>query len=93
VLREQMGRPTRSIAYPVGYELSGLHRRATEDARFDLGFTNNTGLCSLDRFDPYNMPRVAMDVSSAGSLFKVLLLLGDRRTPRSFEDPRIVGGR
>lgn len=90
VLRDMMGRPTRSVAYPVGYELAGAHKRAPEAAGFELGFTNNTGLCSLDRFDPMNVPRVAMDVSSAGAFFKVLLLLGDRRSPRSFEDPTIA---
>ena len=59
ILREHLGRPVHSVAYPVGYELEGLLRRAPADAQFALGFTNNTGLCLMNRLDPLNVPRVS----------------------------------
>ena len=83
ILREALDRPVHSVAYPVGYELSGELRRAPAAASFELGFTNDTGLCSLRRFDPFNVPRVSMDVSRVGALYKLLLALGDGRFPGS----------
>lgn len=81
ILREAVDQPVHSVAYPVGYELQGELRRAPAGASFDLGFTNNTGLCSLRRFDPYNVPRLSMDVSKVGALYKLLLALGDGLRP------------
>jgi peptidoglycan/xylan/chitin deacetylase (PgdA/CDA1 family) len=81
ILREALDRPVHSVAYPVGYELTGELRRAPAAASFELGFTNDTGLCSLRRFDPFNVPRVSMDVSRVGALYKLLLALGDGRWP------------
>jgi len=81
ILREAVDQPVDSVAYPVGYELQGELRRAPWRASFDLGFTNNTGLCSLRRFDPFNVPRLSMDVSKVGALYKLLLALGDGLLP------------
>jgi peptidoglycan/xylan/chitin deacetylase (PgdA/CDA1 family) len=81
ILREAVDQPVHSIAYPVGYELEGALRRAPESAAFDLGFTNNTGLCALRRFDPFNVPRLSMDVQKVGALYKLLLTMGDGLLP------------
>ena len=35
----------------------------------------------MRRFDPFNVPRVSMDVATVGSLYKLLLALGDGRLP------------
>ena len=83
ILREELDRPVHSVAYPVGFELEGELYRAPAAASFELGFTNDTGLCSLRRFDPFNVPRVSMDVSKVGALYKLLLALGDGRLPGS----------
>lgn len=81
VLREAVDQPIHSVAYPVGYPLRGELRRAPERASFALGFTNNTGLCSLRRLDPFNVPRLSMDVSKVGAMYKLLLALGDGLLP------------
>jgi peptidoglycan/xylan/chitin deacetylase (PgdA/CDA1 family) len=77
ILREVVDQPVHSVAYPVGYELHGDLRRAPEGASFELGFTNDTGLCSMRRFDPFNVPRLSMDLSKVGALYKLLLALGE----------------
>ena len=81
ILREAVDQPVHSVAYPVGYELEGALRRAPESAAFELGFTNDTGLCPLPRFDPFNVPRLSMDVSKVGALYKLLLAMGDGLKP------------
>jgi peptidoglycan/xylan/chitin deacetylase (PgdA/CDA1 family) len=81
ILREALDQKVHSVAYPVGYELDGALRRAPAAASFELGFTNDTGLCSMRRFDPFNVPRVSMDVATVGSLYKLLLAVGDGRLP------------
>jgi peptidoglycan/xylan/chitin deacetylase (PgdA/CDA1 family) len=81
ILQEALGRRVHSVAYPVGYALHGALRRAPAGARFDLGFTNNTGLCSMRRFDPFNVPRLSMDIATVGALYKLMLTLGDRLLP------------
>lgn len=81
ILREAVDQPVHSVAYPVGYELEGALRRAPESAAFDLGFTNNTGLVALRRFDPFNVPRLSMDVSKVGALYKLLLVMGEGLFP------------
>lgn len=80
-LREALGEAPQVIAYPVGYELHGALRNATAEAGFELGFTNGTGFCRLDRLDPLNMPRVSMDRGTVGGLYKLHLLLGERPRP------------
>lgn len=81
ILREAVDQPVHSVAYPVGYELEGELRRAPAAASFELGFTNDTGLCSMRRFDPFNVPRVSMDLATVGALYKLLLAVGDGRLP------------
>lgn len=82
ILREVTGQPVHSVAYPVGYTLEGALRRAPAEAGFTLGFTNATGLGGLGQVDPLNLPRVSMDRGAVGSLFKLLLLVGDCRPMR-----------
>jgi peptidoglycan/xylan/chitin deacetylase (PgdA/CDA1 family) len=78
ILQEVLGRAIDTVAYPVGYCLEGAMRRAPADANFALGFTNRTGVCNLSRFDPLNVPRLSMDIRTVGSLYKLVLLTGDR---------------
>lgn len=92
ILREAVDQPVHSVAYPVGYELHGDLRRAPEGASFELGFTNNTGLCSMRRFDPFNVPRISMDVSKVGALYKLLLTMGDGLMPSSRRQPPSLHG-
>ncbi|WP_437673332.1 polysaccharide deacetylase family protein [Sorangium sp. So ce131] len=78
VLSEALGEAVHAVAYPVGYRLHGAFQRAVREAGFELGFTNNSGLCMLSSFDPLNFPRVAMDRGQVGALFKLKLLIGQR---------------
>jgi peptidoglycan/xylan/chitin deacetylase (PgdA/CDA1 family) len=85
-LREALGCEVYSVAYPVGYEVAGALRRASEDASFELGFTNGTGLCAPDRFDPLNVPRLSMDIGVSSAAYKAQILFGGtRRTDPGFE--------
>jgi peptidoglycan/xylan/chitin deacetylase (PgdA/CDA1 family) len=83
VLSEALNERVHAVAYPVGYRLHGAFHRAVEEAGFDLGFTNNSGLCMLSSCDPLNFPRVAMDREQIGALFKLKLLVGERSEPRA----------
>jgi peptidoglycan/xylan/chitin deacetylase (PgdA/CDA1 family) len=91
VLRDAVGHEVHSVAYPVGLVLEGAERRAPAEARFKLGFTNDTGLCKLDRFDPLSVPRVSMDIEDVGALHKFLLLEGGetRRRRMDLEERRL----
>jgi peptidoglycan/xylan/chitin deacetylase (PgdA/CDA1 family) len=80
VLSEALGEAVHAVAYPVGYRLQGVFQRAVEEAGFELGFTNNSGLCMLSCFDPLNFPRVTMDRGQIGALYKLKLLVGERAT-------------
>jgi peptidoglycan/xylan/chitin deacetylase (PgdA/CDA1 family) len=81
VLREVIGGEIFAVAYPVGYALEGPLRRAPRDAGFDLGFTNGTGLCSIGRFDPLDIPRLSMDVDIPLADYKLRLLFGSPARP------------
>jgi peptidoglycan/xylan/chitin deacetylase (PgdA/CDA1 family) len=78
ILGEVISEPVHSVAYPVGGPMAGAHRRATATAGFALGFTNKTGLCDLNRFDPLNVPRISMEIGVDRALCKLLFLLGER---------------
>jgi peptidoglycan/xylan/chitin deacetylase (PgdA/CDA1 family) len=82
LLRDLTGQAPTAVAYPVGYELVGAHRAAPAEAGFTLGFTNGTGLCSPSRADPFNVPRVSMDLGLGLAGYKARLLLGDGRWAR-----------
>ncbi|WP_437503467.1 polysaccharide deacetylase family protein [Sorangium sp. So ce1099] len=83
VLSEALNEAVHAVAYPVGYSLCGAFQRAVKEAGFELGFTNNSGLCMLSSFDPLNFPRVAMDRGQIGALFKLKLLIGQRPGSRA----------
>jgi peptidoglycan/xylan/chitin deacetylase (PgdA/CDA1 family) len=82
LLHDVLGEAPSSVAYPVGYQLSGVHRDAPSAAGFELGFTNGTGLCSPELADPFNVPRVSMDLGITVAAYKARLLLGDGRWAR-----------
>src|SRR5262249_37533562 len=86
-LRDELGVDAHAIAYPVGYELDPERRRAVLDAGFELGFTNDTGVGSLDRLDRLAMPRVSMDLSLGGAAYKLRLAIGGRRAARWAPEP------
>ncbi|AKT43425.1 polysaccharide deacetylase family protein [Chondromyces crocatus] len=81
VLMDVLGEPVHAVAYPVGYPLARAHRAAVQAAGFEIGFTNNTGLCLTTACDPLNVPRVAMDRGQVGALYKLKLLAGERYGP------------
>ena len=83
VLSDALGEPVHAVAYPVGYELRGAFRRAVAEAGFEIGFTNNSGMCLTSRVDPLNVPRVAMDRHQLGALYKLKLLIGERSPRRA----------
>ena len=62
VLQDALGEAPYSVAYPVGYRLAGALRDATREARFEIGFTNGTGLCPPRIGDPLDVPRVSIDL-------------------------------
>lgn len=78
ILGEAIGGTIDTVSYPVGYTVDSRLRKAAAAAGFAIGFTNQTGLGDLDRLDPLNVPRVGMDARTVGSLYKLLLLTGDR---------------
>jgi hypothetical protein len=78
ILSEVLGEEVHTVAYPVGYRIRGAFRRAADEAGFDLGFTNDSGVCVTSRFDRLNLPRVAMDRRQVGALYKLKLLVGER---------------
>jgi peptidoglycan/xylan/chitin deacetylase (PgdA/CDA1 family) len=82
ILTDQMGEAPFAVAFPVGYELGPAHRNVAREAGFELGFTNGTGLASLDRADPFNLPRISMELGLGTAGFKALMLLGDARWAR-----------
>jgi peptidoglycan/xylan/chitin deacetylase (PgdA/CDA1 family) len=77
-LREALGQDIYGVAYPVGYAVGGALRWAPANARFELGFTNCTGLCRVGDFDPLNVPRISMSLETLGAAYKMQLLFGDR---------------
>ncbi|WP_437545169.1 polysaccharide deacetylase family protein [Sorangium sp. So ce327] len=83
VLSDALNEAVHAVAYPVGYSLCGAFHRAVKEAGFEIGFTNNSGLCMLSSFDPLNFPRIAMDRGQIGALFKLKLLIGQRPGSRS----------
>lgn len=81
VLRDALGTEVFGVAYPVGYELRGPIRRAPEEAGFELGFTNDTGVCSGGSLDPLQIPRLSMDLHYALADYKSRLLFGCAARP------------
>jgi len=90
-LRDAIGGEVFGVAYPVGYALEGPLRRAPEDARFELGFTNGTGLCDAARFDALNVPRLSMDLDIGLADYKLRLLFGSPARPRVALMPAVGG--
>lgn len=77
LLSDALGEEIHAVAYPVGYPLEGAHREAVRAAGFEIGFTNNTGVCVTSRLDPFNVHRVAMDRGQVGAIYKLKLLVGE----------------
>lgn len=93
VLREAVGGEVFGVAYPVGYAISGALRRAPEEASFELGFTNGTGLCAPRGFDPLNVPRLSMDLDIVLADYKLRLLFGSAQRALGATPPPPSGRR
>lgn len=79
MLHDVLGNDIYGVAYPVGYEIAGQLRRAPKKASFELGFTLSTGFCQTGHYDPFNVPRISMDLETLTAAFKMQLLF-ERRT-------------
>src|SRR6185437_4542365 len=90
VIEDALGEAPYAVAYPVGYELPGALRGAPREARFELGFTNGTGLCPSGIGDAFNVPRISMDLGIGAGEFKLRLLLGDGGGQRGPWEPSSV---
>lgn len=65
-LERRTRRPVVAVAYPVGYSVAHLDhvRAALRLSGYRLGFSNHTGTSTVSaRFDPFDVRRIAMDVS------------------------------
>lgn len=76
LLEERLGRPVRTLAYPVGYPIEGDEtiRRALSDAGYEVAYSNQTGAqpC-LGRIDPFDVRRIAMSEEYRGSMFRSVM--------------------
>jgi peptidoglycan/xylan/chitin deacetylase (PgdA/CDA1 family) len=77
-LEEQLGEPVRALSYPVGYPIAKnpVIRSAVQDAGYDLGFSNTSGLTWLSgRFDPLDIHRLAVERGMPLPYFRALVAL------------------
>jgi peptidoglycan/xylan/chitin deacetylase (PgdA/CDA1 family) len=76
LLEERIGRPVRTLAYPVGYPIDGHDdiRRALEDAGYEAAYTNMTGAqpC-FGKVDRYQVRRIAMSEEYRGTMFRSVM--------------------
>jgi len=75
-LERAIGEAVRTIAYPVGYQVSDLRRvcRALMEAGYEAGFTNSTGVNGTrKRPHPFDVDRVAMDIDFTDFYFRALM--------------------
>jgi peptidoglycan/xylan/chitin deacetylase (PgdA/CDA1 family) len=76
-LERQLGRPVRSIAYPVGYPIARDERirRAVRDAGYDVGFSCRAGVHPTRVGDPLDVPRLLMEKDHDAQAFSALTAL------------------
>ena len=74
-IEEQLGSPIWTISYPVGISLKNLSPviESIKAAGYKLGFTNLSGVASLDDLDPFDVSRVALDRRVTASALRCLL--------------------
>ncbi|HHH30080.1 MAG TPA: hypothetical protein ENK57_17285 [Polyangiaceae bacterium] len=76
ILEERLGRPVRTLAYPVGFPIDGdaTIRRALEDAGYDVAYSNMTGAqpC-LGKVDPFDVRRIAMTEEYRAAMFRSVM--------------------
>lgn len=63
VLEQELGGTIHSVSYPVGMPVRLVRPiiSAVEEAGYTLGFTNLSGVASVERLDPFDISRVSMD--------------------------------
>lgn len=72
-IERAIGKPVRTVAYPVGYSITreSAIRRAVQDAGYEIGFTNASGVNYLWRpVDRFDVRRLAMDRGNSTALFR-----------------------
>jgi peptidoglycan/xylan/chitin deacetylase (PgdA/CDA1 family) len=76
-LQAVLGERVRAISYPVGKPLRGTPhiRRAVQEAGYDLGFSNGTGVNLVRAFDRLDIRRISMDVALGDRFFRAALAL------------------
>jgi hypothetical protein len=74
-VEEQLGERISGISYPVGHPIASTPaiRAAVNDAGYDVGFSNGSGVSWLwNGFDPLDMRRISIDVGLPLSYFRAL---------------------
>ena len=77
-LEQQLGKPVRGLAYPVGYPIAG--QRAISDAvaaaGYRVAFSAQTGpIATWRRLDRFDLNRIAADPDASGALFRAIMAL------------------
>jgi len=76
-LQAALGERIRAVSYPVGRPLRGTPhiRRAVQEAGYELGFSNGTGVNLVRAFDRLDIRRISMDVTLGDRFFRAALAL------------------
>ena len=71
-LLEELGRPPHAFSYPVGQpdSFTPQSRQAVAAAGFGIAFSFYGGVARAGHVDRYNVPRFAVDLPFAGSVFR-----------------------
>ncbi len=75
-LERELGRPVRTVAYPVGHSVMGRPDicRAVSDAGYSIGFSNATGVNYMwTRPSPLNVKRIAVGRVISRALFHSMM--------------------
>ncbi len=92
ILEDQLGRPIRGLAYPVGYPIAGQRhiRDAVAAAGYRVAFNTQTGpIATWRRIDPLDLNRMATDVGMSAALFRATMAM-PVLSPRITQPPRHV---
>jgi peptidoglycan/xylan/chitin deacetylase (PgdA/CDA1 family) len=75
ILEHELGAPVRAISYPLGKGVASAPqiRAAVRAAGYELGFSNATGLNSVQGFDPLDARRLALGVELSDAHFLAML--------------------
>jgi peptidoglycan/xylan/chitin deacetylase (PgdA/CDA1 family) len=76
-LQDVLGEPIRAVSYPVGKRLMRAShiRRAVEDAGYEIGFSNCSGVNHPWSFDPYDAKRMGTDADMTEGQFRAMIAM------------------